>query len=204
MRMVKLFCYSCIWSAVECSIWNQNIDFCSWKVFSCNGTWCLSVFSLTGQGQGWGWRDSQWDRRWQKTVREQSERDERWEKHIKCVSVQTQLMVTCVLPKYHLIPLFLSVFPDMLRQKDTEIMSLLEEKVRLFRGMWEGLNPGEEASRQVEPFFRSACSQEPPQGASIMKDALQEGKTEEGRIYNVCAADASFILQQWSKIDWHE
>ncbi|XP_075321668.1 A-kinase anchor protein 13 isoform X4 [Odontesthes bonariensis] len=66
---------------------------------------------------------------------------------------------------------------DMLRQKDTEIMSLLEEKVRLFRGMWEGLNPGEEASRQVEPFFRSACSQEPPRGASIMKDALQEVET---------------------------
>ncbi|MEQ2180420.1 hypothetical protein GOODEAATRI_001081, partial [Goodea atripinnis] len=65
---------------------------------------------------------------------------------------------------------------DMLKQKDTEIMSLLEEKVRLFREMWEGLSPGEEACRQVEPFFRSACSQEPPQGASIMKDALQEGR----------------------------
>lgn len=57
-------------------------------------------------------------------------------------------------------------------------MSLLEEKVQLFRGMWEGLNPGEEVSRQVEPFFRSACSQELPRGASVMKDALQEGKTE--------------------------
>lgn len=57
-------------------------------------------------------------------------------------------------------------------------MSLLEEKVQLFRGMWEGLNPGEEVSRQVEPFFRSASSQEPPRGAVVMKDALQEGKTE--------------------------
>ncbi|XP_051796912.1 A-kinase anchor protein 13 isoform X3 [Acanthochromis polyacanthus] len=66
---------------------------------------------------------------------------------------------------------------DLLRQKDTEIMSLLEEKVRLFRGMWEGLNAGEEACRQVEPFFRSACSLEPPRGASIMKDALQEVET---------------------------
>ncbi|KAM4744287.1 A-kinase anchor protein 13 isoform 2-T4 [Anableps anableps] len=66
---------------------------------------------------------------------------------------------------------------DMLKQKDTEIMSLLEEKVRLFREMWEGLSPGEEACRQVEPFFRSACSQEPPRGASIMKDALQEVET---------------------------
>ncbi|XP_043954461.1 A-kinase anchor protein 13 isoform X3 [Gambusia affinis] len=66
---------------------------------------------------------------------------------------------------------------DMLKQKDTEIMSLLEEKVRLFREMWEGLSPGEEACRQVEPFFRSACSQEPPQGASIMKDALLEVET---------------------------
>uniref|UniRef100_A0A3B3CFA3 Si:dkey-172h23.2 n=1 Tax=Oryzias melastigma TaxID=30732 RepID=A0A3B3CFA3_ORYME len=66
---------------------------------------------------------------------------------------------------------------EMLKQKDTEIMCLLEEKVRLFRGMWEGLNPSEEASRQVEPYFRSACSQEPPRGASIMKDALQEVET---------------------------
>ncbi|XP_029980593.1 A-kinase anchor protein 13 isoform X3 [Sphaeramia orbicularis] len=66
---------------------------------------------------------------------------------------------------------------DLLRQKDTEIMSLLEEKVRLFRGMWEGLNSGEEACRQVDPFFRSASSQEPPRGASIMKDALQEVET---------------------------
>ncbi|XP_070758273.1 A-kinase anchor protein 13 [Enoplosus armatus] len=66
---------------------------------------------------------------------------------------------------------------DLLRQKDTEIMSLLEEKVRLFRGMWEGLNPGEEVSRQGEPFFRSACSLEPPRGASVMKDALQEVET---------------------------
>lgn len=75
---------------------------------------------------------------------------------------------------------------EMLKQKDTEIMCLLEEKVRLFRGMWEGLNPSEEASRQVEPYFRSACSQEPPRGASIMKDALQEGKTELRKIYNAC------------------
>ncbi|KAK2853492.1 hypothetical protein Q5P01_006153 [Channa striata] len=66
---------------------------------------------------------------------------------------------------------------DLLRQKDTEIMSLLEEKVQLFRGMWEGLNPCEEACRQVEPYFRSACSLELPRGASIMKDALQEVET---------------------------
>ncbi|XP_035485143.2 A-kinase anchor protein 13 isoform X5 [Scophthalmus maximus] len=66
---------------------------------------------------------------------------------------------------------------DLLRQKDTEIMSLLEEKVRLFRGMWEGSSPAAEACQQAEPFFRSACSLEPPRGASIMKDALQEVET---------------------------
>lgn len=59
-------------------------------------------------------------------------------------------------------------------------MSLLEEKVRLFRGMWEGLSAGEEACQQVEPFFRSACSLEPPRGAAIMRDALQEGKEKRG------------------------
>uniref|UniRef100_A0A3B3Z6C3 Uncharacterized protein n=1 Tax=Periophthalmus magnuspinnatus TaxID=409849 RepID=A0A3B3Z6C3_9GOBI len=66
---------------------------------------------------------------------------------------------------------------DMLRQKDTEILSLLEQKVRLFRGMWEGLSSAEESSRQVGPFFRSDSSQEPPRGAAIMKDALQEVET---------------------------
>ncbi|XP_036950372.1 A-kinase anchor protein 13 isoform X8 [Acanthopagrus latus] len=66
---------------------------------------------------------------------------------------------------------------DLLKQKDTEIMSLLEEKVQLFRGMWEGLNTGEEVCRQGEPFFRSACGVEPPRGASVMKDALQEVET---------------------------
>ncbi|XP_078017755.1 A-kinase anchor protein 13-like isoform X1 [Epinephelus lanceolatus] len=71
---------------------------------------------------------------------------------------------------------------DLLRQKDTEIMSLLEEKVRLFRGMWEGLNPGEEVCRQVQPFFRSVSSQELPRGASIMKDALEEVETLQGLV----------------------
>nr|XP_046262923.1 A-kinase anchor protein 13 isoform X3 [Scatophagus argus] len=66
---------------------------------------------------------------------------------------------------------------DLLKQKDTEIMSLLEEKVQLFRGMWEGLNTGDDVCRQVEPFFRSACSQELPRGASVMRDALQEVET---------------------------
>uniref|UniRef100_A0A8C3G8K8 A-kinase anchoring protein 13 n=1 Tax=Cyclopterus lumpus TaxID=8103 RepID=A0A8C3G8K8_CYCLU len=67
-------------------------------------------------------------------------------------------------------------------QKDTEILSLLEEKVQLFRGMWEPLNPGEEVYRQVQPFFRSACSLEPPRGASIMSDALQEVETLQGLV----------------------
>ncbi|XP_068586980.1 A-kinase anchor protein 13-like isoform X1 [Cebidichthys violaceus] len=71
---------------------------------------------------------------------------------------------------------------DLLRQKDTEIMSLLEEKVQLFRGMWEPLNPGEEVYQQVQPFFRSACSLEPPRGASIMSDALQEVETLQGLV----------------------
>lgn len=55
-------------------------------------------------------------------------------------------------------------------------MSLLEEKVQLFRGMWEGLGPGEDVCRQAEPFFRAACSQESPRGASVLNDALQEGR----------------------------
>ncbi|XP_034040397.1 A-kinase anchor protein 13-like [Thalassophryne amazonica] len=66
---------------------------------------------------------------------------------------------------------------DLLRQKDAEIMSLLEEKVRLFRGLCEGLTPGEEACREVEPFFRSVCSLDPPRGASIMNEALVEVET---------------------------
>lgn len=73
-------------------------------------------------------------------------------------------------------------------------MSLLEEKVQLFRGMWEGLNSGEEPCRQVEPFFRSACGLEPPRGATIMKDALQEGEPEEKRVDNVSAFLPLIIL----------
>ncbi|CAL9701182.1 unnamed protein product [Knipowitschia caucasica] len=65
---------------------------------------------------------------------------------------------------------------DLLKQKDTEILSLLEEKVRLFRGMWEGLSSTDETCHQG-PFFRSDCSQEPPRGAAIMKEALQEVET---------------------------
>lgn len=91
--------------------------------------------------------------------------------------------------KYHKIFSSLSasllLCSDLLRQKDTEIMSLLEEKLRLFRGMMEGLNPGEEACQQVEPYFRSTCNLEVPRGASIMKDALQEGKTDS--VFNECA-----------------
>lgn len=69
---------------------------------------------------------------------------------------------------------------DLLKQKDSEIMSLLEEKVQLFRGMWEGLNPSEDVGQQVEPFFRSASGQEPPRGASVLNNALQEGETLRG------------------------
>lgn len=74
-------------------------------------------------------------------------------------------------------------------------MSLLEEKVQLFRGMWEGLSPaGEEVSRPPESFFRSACSQELPRGASIMKDALQEGKRSRRR--GCCAQSGSLVSEQ--------
>ncbi|KAK1891094.1 A-kinase anchor protein 13 [Dissostichus eleginoides] len=66
--------------------------------------------------------------------------------------------------------------PTLLRQKDSEILSLLEEKVSLFRGMWEGPGPAE------QPFFRSACSLDPPRGAAIMKDALQEVETLQGLV----------------------
>ncbi|XP_057701735.1 A-kinase anchor protein 13 isoform X2 [Corythoichthys intestinalis] len=66
---------------------------------------------------------------------------------------------------------------ELMKQKDSEIMSLLEEKVRLFRGMCEGFGPVEEPCRQTEPFFRSSGGPEPPRGARIMKDALQEVET---------------------------
>ncbi|XP_019722129.1 A-kinase anchor protein 13 isoform X2 [Hippocampus comes] len=66
---------------------------------------------------------------------------------------------------------------DLLKQKDSQIMSLLEEKVRLFRGMCEGSSPVEEACRQTRHFFRSPVGPEPPMGACVMKDALQEVET---------------------------
>ncbi|XP_077568680.1 A-kinase anchor protein 13 isoform X5 [Stigmatopora nigra] len=67
---------------------------------------------------------------------------------------------------------------ELMKQKDSEIMSLLEEKARLFRGMCEGFGPLEEPCRQAERFFRaSSGGPEPPRGACIMKDALQEVET---------------------------
>ncbi|XP_077476026.1 uncharacterized protein LOC144089059 isoform X3 [Stigmatopora argus] len=67
---------------------------------------------------------------------------------------------------------------ELMKKKDSEIMSLLEEKVRLFRGMCEGVAPLEEPCRQAEPFFRaSSGGPEPPRGACIMKDALLEVET---------------------------
>ncbi|XP_061670749.1 A-kinase anchor protein 13 isoform X2 [Syngnathoides biaculeatus] len=66
---------------------------------------------------------------------------------------------------------------DRLKQKDAEIVSLLEEKARLFRDMCEGSGPVEEACQQTEHFFRSPGGPEPPKGACIMKDALQEVET---------------------------
>lgn len=62
-------------------------------------------------------------------------------------------------------------------------MALLEEKVQLFRGMWEGLNPAEDICQQVEPFFRSPSGQEPPRGASVLNNALQEGEALWGGLW---------------------
>lgn len=71
-------------------------------------------------------------------------------------------------------------------------MSLLEEKVQLFRGMWEGLNPAEDVCQQVEPFFRSASGQEPPRGASVLNNALQEGKALWG-VCGVCKGSVGWV-----------
>lgn len=68
-------------------------------------------------------------------------------------------------------------------------MALLEEKVQLFRGMWEGLNPAEDVCQQVEPFFRSASGLEPPRGASVLNNALQEGKA----LWGVCRGSVGWL-----------
>ncbi|XP_061819681.1 uncharacterized protein [Nerophis lumbriciformis] len=65
---------------------------------------------------------------------------------------------------------------DLLRQKDSEILGLLEEKARLFKGMCVG------SSTSEEPFFRAPGGPEPPRGACIMKDALQEVETLQGLV----------------------
>ncbi|XP_061926756.1 A-kinase anchor protein 13-like isoform X2 [Entelurus aequoreus] len=65
---------------------------------------------------------------------------------------------------------------DLLRQKDSEILGLLEEKARLFKGMCVGSGTSE------EPFFRAPGGPEPPRGACIMKDALQEVETLQGLV----------------------
>ncbi|KAM4602724.1 A-kinase anchor protein 13 [Polymixia lowei] len=66
---------------------------------------------------------------------------------------------------------------EMLRQKDVQIVALLEEKVQVFREMCECGSPGEEQAWPAKALFRAASSQEPSRGEPIMKDALQEVET---------------------------
>jgi hypothetical protein len=74
------------------------------------------------------------------------------------------------------VSLFLS---ELLRKKDEQIMSLLEEKVKVFRDMCEG--PAEETrptqSIRTKMLFR-ATPDDITKGEPIMKDALREGDSE--------------------------
>lgn len=75
--------------------------------------------------------------------------------------------------------LFLS---ELLRKKDEQIMSLLEEKVKVFRDMCEGgSGPAEETrptqSIRTRMLFR-ATPDDITKGEPIMKDALREGESE--------------------------
>ncbi|XP_069046763.1 A-kinase anchor protein 13 isoform X3 [Lepisosteus oculatus] len=66
---------------------------------------------------------------------------------------------------------------ELLRQKDGQIATLLEEKVRLFRDMCEGGRPEEGAPGAVTRTLFRASSDDVPKGESIMKDALKEVET---------------------------
>lgn len=67
------------------------------------------------------------------------------------------------------------VSSDHLQKKDEQILTLLEEKVRLFRELCDCTNQ-DEASLRNRMLFR-ATSDDVTKGEPIIKDALKEGET---------------------------
>lgn len=61
---------------------------------------------------------------------------------------------------------------DMLQRKDEQIVSLLLEKMKLFREM---CGSSDDAASAVKMLFR-ANNEDVPKGEPIMMDALKEGK----------------------------
>ncbi|XP_056134197.1 A-kinase anchor protein 13 isoform X2 [Lampris incognitus] len=66
---------------------------------------------------------------------------------------------------------------ELLRQKDAQIMALLEEKVKVFKEMCECGGPCEEQTCAEKALFRAGSGQVLPRGEPIMKDALLEVET---------------------------
>ncbi|XP_067874208.1 A-kinase anchor protein 13-like isoform X2 [Heterodontus francisci] len=66
---------------------------------------------------------------------------------------------------------------EKLQERDQQILSLLEEKLRLYKEMAEASGQ-EEASQSliIRPFFR-ANSEDAPKGESLLKDAMKEVET---------------------------
>lgn len=66
------------------------------------------------------------------------------------------------------------VSSDQLQKKDEQIVTLLEEKVRLFRELCDCANQ-DDASLRNRMLFRAAS--DVTKGEPIIKDALKEGET---------------------------
>lgn len=75
--------------------------------------------------------------------------------------------------KFLWLTLFIAPPTEQLHQKDQQIITLLEEKEKIFRDMTD--SSGNDDGSGTRVLFR-ANTEEAPKGESIMKSVLSEGK----------------------------
>lgn len=83
----------------------------------------------------------------------------------------------------------------MLQRKDEQIVSLLLEKVKLFREM---CGPSDDTASPVKMLFR-ANSEDVPKGEPIMIDALREGKKRHQRLqlFSACRLKTNVLFMSY-------
>lgn len=88
-----------------------------------------------------------------------------------------------------------TLFLDMLQRKDEQIVSLLLEKMKLFRDM---CGSSDDAASSVKMLFR-ANSEDVTKGEPIMIDALREGKKHNQRLqlFSTCRLKTDVLFMTY-------